>query len=271
MGSSKCTACKDGVSQPFPFTMAFQPIVDVLSNSVFAYEALVRGPEGQSAYSVLSQVTEENRYAFDQNCRVQAITLAARLGLAETGAKLSINFMPGAVYSPLACIQLTLKTARECGFPTSRLIFEVTENEQVLDPAHLGSIVHEYQRQGFQVALDDFGASYSGLNLLADLPANIIKLDMLLTRNLHRRPSALTIVKHMVAMAEDLGSRLIAEGIETVEEYAALRACGISLMQGYLFAKPAFEALPSFTIPSTEALAPPPFPEILSTPRHLSA
>ena len=67
MSSQKCTACKDGVSQPFPFTMAFQPIVDVTSNSVFAYESLVRGPEGQSAYSVLSQVTDENRYAFDQN------------------------------------------------------------------------------------------------------------------------------------------------------------------------------------------------------------
>jgi EAL domain-containing protein (putative c-di-GMP-specific phosphodiesterase class I) len=234
--------------------MAFQPIVDVTSNSVFAYEALVRGPEGQSALSVLSQVTEQNRYAFDQNCRVKAITLAARLGLAEAGAHLSINFMPGAVYSPVACIQLTLKTARDCGFPASRLIFEVTENEQVLDPSHLASIVTEYQRQGFHVALDDFGASYSGLNLLADLPANIIKLDMQLTRNLHHRPTAAAIVRHMVLLGQTIGSKIVAEGIETAEEYTVLRDCGVSLMQGYLFARPAFEALPTFQLPSPESL-----------------
>jgi EAL domain-containing protein (putative c-di-GMP-specific phosphodiesterase class I) len=229
--------------------MAFQPIVDFASNTVFAYEALVRGLQGESAYSVLSQVTEENRYAFDQNCRVRAITLAARLGLADKGAHLSINFMPGAVYSPLACIQLTLRTAHAVGFPTSRLIFEITENEQVIDPAHVSGIVAEYQRQGFQIALDDFGASFSGLNLLADLPANLVKLDMLLTRDLDKRPAAFAIVRHMAALCQTLGCRLIAEGIETIEEYAALRSCGITLMQGYLFAKPAFEALPEITIP----------------------
>ncbi len=230
--------------------MAFQPIVDITSNSVFAYEALVRGTEGQSAYSILSQVTPENRYAFDQNCRVTAITMAARLGLANTGAALSINFMPGAVYSPVACIQLTLKTAREFGFPTSRLIFEITENEEVVDHGHLRSIAQEYRRQGLKIALDDFGAGYSGLNLLSDLPADIIKLDMALTRNLHQRPAAQAIVRSMVNLADTFGSHLVAEGIETMEEFTAVRDSGINLMQGYLLAKPGFETLPTFTLPS---------------------
>jgi EAL domain-containing protein (putative c-di-GMP-specific phosphodiesterase class I) len=125
------------------------------------------------------------------------------------------------------------------------LIFEITEAERVRDPAHLRNIVDEYRRHGFKVALDDFGAGYSGLNLLADFPADIIKLDMELTRSLDRRPSALTIVKQMVELARALGSILIAEGIETVEEYRALRTCGIRFMQGYLFAKPALEELPA--------------------------
>ena len=251
MTASKCNACKDGIHQPFPFTMAFQPIVDIHTASVFAYEALVRGPQNQSAYSILSQVTPETRYSFDQNCRVTAITLAARLGLAETGAHLSINFMPGAVYSPIACIQLTLKTAAAVGFPTSQLIFEITENEEVVDHAHIHSIAREYQRQGLKIALDDFGAGFSGLNLLADLPADIIKLDMALTRNIHLRPNAVAIVRSMVHLADVLGNRLVAEGIETLEEYTALRDCGIHLMQGYLLAKPGFETLPSFTLPAT--------------------
>lgn len=250
MAQFKCEACRDGSVQPLPFSMAFQPIVDVETGRVFAYEALVRGLNGESAASVLGQVTEANRYAFDQNCRVKAITLAAQLGLAETGAMLSINFIPGAVYSPAACIQLTLRTASQVGFPSERLIFEVTEGERVHDHAHLASIAEDYRRRGFKMALDDFGAGYSQMNLLAGLPIDLVKLDMDMTRNLDRRPAAQTIVRHLVHMAADLGAVIVAEGIETFEEYETLRGLGIRLMQGYLFAKPAFEALPRVSIPA---------------------
>ena len=108
--------------------MAFQPIVDLETMKPFAFEALVRGPNGEPAADVLGRVTAENRYAFDQKCRVKAIETAVRVGLLDTGARLSINFLPNAVYSPKACIQLTLKTAGAVGMPTDRLIFEFTEN-----------------------------------------------------------------------------------------------------------------------------------------------
>jgi hypothetical protein len=147
--------------------MAFQPIVDVETETVFAYEALVRGPEGQSAASVLAQVDAKNLYAFDQQCRVRAIEASVKAGLLDTPARLSINFLPNAVYSPAACIQLTLKTAAAVGMPTDRLIFEFTENEEMLDPAHVANIIATYQKMGFGTALDDFGAGHAGLNLLA--------------------------------------------------------------------------------------------------------
>lgn len=248
----KCSACKDGVTEPFPFSMAFQPIVDVDVARPFAYEALVRGPQNESAGLLLDQLTPENRYSFDQLCRVKAISLAARLQMIETGAMLSINFMPGAVYSPEACIQLTLKTAAECKFPLQHLIFEITEAEEVLDRDHLRNITDEYRKHGFKVALDDFGAGYSGLNLLADLNADIVKLDMALTRNLDQRTAAMAIVKQMAELCRTLGITLIAEGIETWQEYDALRTCGVRYMQGYLFAKPAFETLPPFSLPQQE-------------------
>ena len=244
-----CSACKDGITKPMAFSMAFQPIVDVEAERVFAYEALVRGPQGQGANTVLAQLNSDNLYSFDQNCRVQAITLASRLGLAGTGAFLSINFLPGAVYSPAACIQLTLKTARDLAFPTNRLIFEITENERVKDVVHLESIAREYNRQGFQIAIDDFGAGFANLELLADLSAHIIKVDMALIRNLHQRPKAQTILCALKALCDALSITLIAEGVETPEEYWALRACGIRLMQGYLLARPAFEELPGFSLP----------------------
>ena len=241
---SQCSACRISGPSLFSFSMAFQPIVDTTQQSVFAYEALVRGPAGESAFSVLSQLTEQNRYAFDQECRVKAITLAASLGLAETGALLSINFMPGAVYSPAACIRKTLETASQVNFPLDRLIFELTEDDRIADIEHLKGIVREYHKHGFRIAIDDFGAGYSGLNLLASFTPDILKLDMGLTREIHQRPQAEKLLRHLVALAESFGCKLVAEGIESEEELAVVRDCGVSLVQGYYFAKPGFELLP---------------------------
>jgi EAL domain-containing protein (putative c-di-GMP-specific phosphodiesterase class I) len=238
--------------------MAFQPIVDTAAGTVFAYEALCRGPRGESAFSVLSQVNDANRYAFDQACRVKAITMAARLGLPATGARLSINFMPNAIYSPAACLRLTLETSRQCGFPPELLIFEFTEQEKIVDFAHLRAIIAEYKRQGFHVALDDFGAGFSDLNCLSSFEPDILKLDMELIRNIDRRPAAEKVLRHIVNLADSLGCPVIAEGIETAEEYRVVQNCGIHLMQGYLLARPAFETLPPFTLP---VVLPPPILE----------
>jgi EAL domain-containing protein (putative c-di-GMP-specific phosphodiesterase class I) len=230
--------------EPFAFSMAFQPIVDTANRQVVAYEALGRGPEEQSAASILGRLTPENLYAFDQSCRVRAITMAARLGVAERGAMLSVNFLPGAVYSPSSCIQRTLQTAAETNFPLSSLIFEITEAERVRDSAHLQAIASAYRRLGFSLALDDFGAGFSGVNLLAELDVQKIKLDARLVRDIDSNSRKREIVRALVQLCRDLGVSVIAEAVETVAEYATLRACGISVMQGYLFARPAFEALP---------------------------
>ena len=81
---NNCNVCKDDLIPPLSFSMAFQPILNVEEGRVYAYEALVRGPGGEPAYSVLSQVTDANRYAFDQACMVAAITWAKRLGIDQT-------------------------------------------------------------------------------------------------------------------------------------------------------------------------------------------
>ena len=96
--------------------MAFQPIVDVRSREVFAYEALVRGLDGSGAAHILGQVNDDNRYQFDQACRVKAVRLAAQLGM---GCHVSINFLPNAVYEPAACIRTTLEAAQQHQFPTA--------------------------------------------------------------------------------------------------------------------------------------------------------
>jgi EAL domain-containing protein (putative c-di-GMP-specific phosphodiesterase class I) len=223
--------------------MAFQPIVDLQSGRPYAYEALVRGPNGEGAGEVMSQLTPENLYAFDQACRVAAIRTAVAAGILKTDARLSINFLPNAVYSPVARIQLTLKTAREAGFPTERLIFEFTENERI-EPDHLRSIVTSYRQMGFETAIDDFGAGHSGLGLLADLDADVIKLDMDLIRGIDASLPRRLIVTSLVGLARSMGMRLVAEGVETAGELETLRECGVRFVQGYLLAKPELERLP---------------------------
>lgn len=242
-----CRACQDGKPLDFTFTMAFQPIVNLRDQSIYAYEALVRGTDGSSAYSILSQVNEDNRYNFDQRCRVTAVELAARLNMP---CFVSINFMPNAVYEAATCIRATLEAARRTGFPTDRLIFEITENERVVDKQHLKAIMTEYKRQGFKTAIDDFGSGYSGLNLLAEFQPDIIKLDMDLIRDIDTHPVRQAIVQGIVGVCRALNIEIIAEGIESTAELAFLRSLDIHLYQGYLFAKPGFEHLPEVTWPS---------------------
>jgi len=241
-----CNACKPGEQLPFAITMAFQPIVDVRTRSVFAYEALVRGTAGEPAEAILSQVNHENRYAYDQTCRRTAVALAARL---QMPCFVSINFLPNAVYQAATCIRATLEAAREHGFPTSRLIFEITENEELVDKEHLKSIIREYRRQGFKTAIDDFGAGYAGLNLLAEFQPDIIKLDMALVRHIDTDPVRQAIARGILGVCAALDIEVIAEGVETQAEFDLLHGMGINLFQGYLFARPAFEALPEVTWP----------------------
>ena len=230
-----CDACERGVALGFDFKMVFQPIFDLARREVFAHEALIRGMAGESAGQILAQVNETNRYRFDQVCRVKAIKTAASLGM---DSHLSINFLPNAVYRPETCIRATLEAARAHDFPNDRIIFEITEGEKLVDPDHLVRIIREYQRLGFKTAIDDFGAGYSGLNLLAEFQPDIVKLDMALVRNIHQDKTRRAIARGVIQFCEELEIRIIAEGIESREELSALEDLGVTLFQGFLLARP---------------------------------
>jgi EAL domain-containing protein (putative c-di-GMP-specific phosphodiesterase class I) len=237
-----CEGCRDGSGFEVPITMAFQPIVDVATGSIFAHEALVRGVDGRGAPEILRLISQDNRYGFDQLCRTTAIEVAARLGLQRTGAGLSINFLPNAVYNPAACIKATLAAAERTGFPLDRIIFEFSEAER-LDTDHLLGILRAYRSFGFRTALDDFGADFAGVGVLARFQPDLVKIDINLIRGVDHDATKRTILAHCLHMFEDLGARPVCEGVETTAEFAVLRDLGVTLMQGFLFAKPAFERL----------------------------
>ena len=235
-----CGDCGAAERVGFQFDYAYQPIVDVATRSIYGHEALVRGPQGEGAMSVLAQVNDQNRYRFDQACRVKAIKTAAQLGIRE---RISINFLPRAIYKPEICIRTTLEAARVHGFPVDRIIFEVTEGERVEDGAWLTEILREYRRCGLLTAIDDFGAGYAGLTLLAAFQPDLVKIDMDLVRHVDSSRSRQAIVRGLVHICRDLGVQVIAEGIETAAERDFLADAGIRLMQGYLFSRPVFQGV----------------------------
>ena len=234
--------CGQGEEQApdIEFAFAFQPIVSVGDQTIFAHEALIRGPQGQSAMSVLSQGTWNSRHRFDQRCRNRAIEQAVALGMREP---LSLNFIPNDVASQRACIHQTLRFATENGFDCSRLIFELTESEKVVEAESLCRVFREYRELGVRTAIDDFGAGYAGLNLLARFQPDIVKIDMDLVRGVESDKTKQIIVESIVGLCEKLGIVPLAEGVETAGERDTLSGLGIDLMQGYLFARPAFNAI----------------------------
>lgn len=237
-----CGRCREHEGNHIDFTMAFQPIVDIRDNTVFAYEALVRGHNlDDTSTAVLAKVNDSNRYHFDQACRVRAIELAAQLHIP---CFLSINFLPKAVLEPSACIRRTLDAATRLGFPTNRIIFEFTENQEIVDRQHLTNIVRQYQRLGFKTAIDDFGDGYAGLNLLTEFRPDFIKLSDTFVHDIHRDQVRSSIVKGVLAICADLGIQVIAESIESEAQLARLKELGIYLFQGFLFARSEVEALP---------------------------
>jgi EAL domain-containing protein (putative c-di-GMP-specific phosphodiesterase class I) len=248
-----CDGCRNGSELDFAFSMAFQPIYDVAAERVWGYEALIRGVDGEPAPSVLAKVQPEQKYLFDQSCRVKAIDVASRLFPDGSDLKLSINFMPNAVYEPAACLRATLSAARTFTFPQASIMFEFTEDEEVTDVAHLQKIITEYRRQGFITAIDDFGAGFAGLGLLADFQPDLVKIDMRLVRGIDTSRARQTIIAGIVFIARELGITVLAEGIETEAEFLMLKAAGIRLFQGYWFARPAFEALPPISRDTLEA------------------
>lgn len=236
----RCEGCDSDNELDIDFEYAFQPIVNIVDRSVFAREALVRGPNEESAWSVLSKVTDSNRYQFDQACRVKAVKTAAQLQMREV---LSINFFPNAVYEPAACIKTTFEACRIYKFPTQQIMFEVTEGERVSDRPHLINIFESYRKFGFKTAIDDFGAGYAGLNLLSGFQPHVVKIDMAIVRNIDQDKVRQAIVNGIVVMCGQIGSLVVAEGIETKQERDCLAALGVELMQGYLFCRPAFQSL----------------------------
>jgi EAL domain-containing protein (putative c-di-GMP-specific phosphodiesterase class I) len=233
------------------FTFAYQPIIDVVERKIVSYEALVRGRANEPAFKVFQQVDALNMHKFDVSCRVAAVELACRLGIT---CGLNLNFLPRSLFSNEQAIHITVQAAKRNHFDLSRITLEVTEGEVIGDPVQLAALLDEYRGTGMRLSIDDFGAGYSGLNLLADFQPDQLKLDMKLVRNIEGIGARQSIVRAIIEVCRDLGIDMVAEGVETIDEYSWFAEHGVRFFQGYLFARPGFESLPRASFPAVAHL-----------------
>jgi blue light- and temperature-responsive anti-repressor len=228
------------------FSFAFQPIVDTDTRTVYSHEALVRGLNNEPADQIIKQYTGDQMPAFDSACRTKAIEVAARIGMQS---HLNLNFLPSAVLNVEFGLNSMIEAAHRNFFPLERIIVEATEVEAIGDQAHFAQVINEYRRAGMKFAIDDFGAGYSGLSLLSEFQPDILKLDMGLARGIQSHGPRQAIVRAIAQVCGDLGIDFVVEGVETIDEYSWFNDLGVTLYQGYLFAKPMFEAMPPFHLP----------------------
>ena len=216
-------------------TYAFQPIVDVAEKSVFAYETLRRKKTAELSIPMRFEEVPE-----------QALALASQLGI---NSYVNFNLSPTSLEKSKSLVGKTIAVIDEYGLAAQKLVIEITETEAVQDIKQFKYLVDDFRANGIKIAIDDFGAGYSGLNLLANFQPDMVKLDMQLVRDIQSHGPRQSIVRAIHQVCFELGIDLIAEGVETLDEYHWLRAAEIDLHQGYLFAKPAIEALPEINYP----------------------
>jgi EAL domain-containing protein (putative c-di-GMP-specific phosphodiesterase class I) len=221
------------------FSIAFQPIVDVQEKTIFAFEALLRGPQGETYADLAAGLGSRARRMLDHSAIVKSLRIASNKPEEWAGKKLCINITPR-VKGAVKEAEFVRKTADRFNIAPSQIVLELTEDVKG-NSMHLRHFLETHQAHGFSTAIDDFGSGYAGICMLADCVPDVLKLDRCLTKGIDRSVNRQKIIRSFCMLCESLGVKMIAEGVETAEELASLQSLGIRFMQGYYFAKPEVE------------------------------
>lgn len=217
----------------------YQPVIDSHDGRVFGYEALTRGPSNSPLHAPLPLIraaTKQGRlFELDLVCRELAIRRFQELGLPGC---LFLNVSPLSLVEPTFRPGETLRLVNEVGLAPQRVVIELTEQQPLEDYAVLKAAVAHYTEAGFQIAIDDLGAGYAGLRLWSELRPAYVKIDHHFTENIGGDAVKREFVRSIRDMAVRLGCKVVAEGIETEEDYQTVQSLGVRLHQGYHLGRP---------------------------------
>jgi EAL domain-containing protein (putative c-di-GMP-specific phosphodiesterase class I) len=233
-----------GVLAEAEFWSVYQPIVSLADRSVVAHEALLRGVVddrevgGGDLFFVAEQAGWLDR--LDRIGRESAVAGAAPwLGDDD----LFVNVDPNSIVRPQVCLAGTERAVHDAGLAPGQLVFEVVESHAILDRGHLVSILDHFRSLGWRVALDDVGAGWSSLSLLAAVRPDVVKLGKALVQGLPD-DGARTVLRAVTDLAHRLGAVVVAEGVETERLADEVTALGADLAQGWLFGRPVRPEMP---------------------------
>jgi diguanylate cyclase (GGDEF)-like protein len=219
----------------------FQPIVNLADSSIYAHEALIRGPQGTAMHTpdilLKAAAHEQLGYEFENACVVTAMKVWG--GLSVPG-RLFVN-MSASVLTQLLSIrgrEALTDLVLSLGVTPRMLVLEITEHERVEDMDHLAEVVALVRSAGVSLALDDFGDGRSSLRLWSQLKPEIVKIDKYFTKNISAHGDKLKTIQALQQIAAIFGTELVAEGIETPEDLRVLRDMGITYGQGYFLGHP---------------------------------
>ena len=237
--------------QPLPdsgYSFAFQPIVNSEKRAVSSIEALVRGPGGMSPQDLFSRFGSDTAalYDFDLQSKVMAIAQAVALGCRTD---LSINLLPRSLTHARDSAAFLLDALAQHGLSPEQLVIEVTEEEAITNFDEFRAATQRMRAAGVRLAIDDFGAGHAGLSLLTEFHPDILKIDRRLVRGISSNGPRQAIVAAIIDLCRPLGIAVVAEGIETIEEFDWLNKAGVHRFQGFLFARPAHDRFDVVHIP----------------------
>lgn len=220
----------------------FQPILSLRDGSVLGHEALSRITVKTNIENteMLFKVAEcRNRlWELELLCRTTALETAFRFVDHPYNRKLFINVNPNIMYDETFMKGFTKSFLEQYKIIPENIIFEITEQYVIKDFELFSKTLEHYKSQSFKIAIDDAGSGYSGLNLISEIKPDFIKLDMNLIRDLNNDSLRFALVKGMVEVSKVSNIQLIAEGIESYEEFETLLNLGVQYGQGYFIQKP---------------------------------
>lgn len=219
-----------------PCQFALQPIVEALTGKVSSWETLIRSPSGGAPARMFESVPADRLYHFDLETKAYAFALGRRM--LKDREKLSVNLLPGVLCSLPGAVDTLVKQIRDADLRPEQVIIEVTETEAITNQDAFYQALKALRIAGTGLAIDDFGTGHSGLALLARFQPDKIKIDRALIEAIHLSGVKQAIVRSIVRCCGDLGITVVAEGVETMEEWCWLESVGIHLFQGYLFSRP---------------------------------
>ncbi|HWZ87205.1 MAG TPA: EAL domain-containing protein [Polyangiaceae bacterium] len=213
--------------------LAYQPIVRAVDSTVLAYEGLLRvdEPTLPDPGAVLEAAERVGRVHDVGRAVRQSVVVGARE--AERSWLFFVNLHPEDLLDSTLYLPDSPFTAL-----APRVVLEITERMTLEHVSSVRDRIGELRALGFQIALDDLGAGYAGLTSFTQLEPEFVKLDGSLVRGVDESPTKRKIIRSMVQLCHDMGKRIVAEGVETVQERGALIELGCDLLQGHLFAKP---------------------------------